>query len=118
MSTLANETVLETLAETIFEEMVKSFKDLTPSDEQIIYECACEEAIKQTSWQTGTLKPHRGFFIGILKESNEFHFMIVTFGDPRFEDDAIAALMEEALSTDEETKFDVESYIENSNFEW
>jgi len=115
MSTLANETVLETLAETIFEEMVKSFKDLTPSDEQIIYECACDEAIKQTSWQTGTLKPHRGFFIGILKESNEF---LIMFVDPRFEDDAIAALMEEALSTDEETKFDVEAYIENSNFEW
>ena len=115
MSTLANETVLETLAETIFEEMVKSFKDLTPSDEQIIYECACDEAIKQTSWQTGTLKPHRGFFIGILKESNEF---LIMFVDPRFEDDAIAALMEEALSTDEETKFDVEAYIENSTFEW
>ena len=115
MSTLANESVLETLAETIFEEMVKSFKDLTPSDEQIIYECACDEAIKQTSWQTGTLKPHRGFFIGILKESNEF---LIMFVDPRFEDDAIAALMEEALSTDEETKFDVEAYIENSNFEW
>ena len=115
MSTLANETVLETLAETIFEDMVKSFKDLTPSEEQIVYECACDEAIKQTSWQTGTLKPHRGFFIGILKESNEF---LIMFVDPRFEDDAIAALMEEALSTDEETKFDVEAYIENSNFEW
>ena len=115
MSTLANETVLETLAETIFEEMVKSFKDLTPSEEQIVYDCACEEAIKQTSWQTGTLKPHRGFFIGILKESNEF---LIMFVDPRFEDEAIAALMEEALSTDEETKFDVEAYIENSNFEW
>ena len=115
MSTLANETVLETLAETIFEDMVKSFKDLTPSEEQIVYDCACEEAIKQTSWQTGTLKPHRGFFIGILKESNEF---LIMFVDPRFEDDAIAALMEEALSTDEETKFDVEAYIENSNFEW
>ena len=39
--------------------------------------------------------------------------------DPRFEDDAIAALMEEALTeTTEETKFDVESYIENSNFDW
>ena len=115
MSTLANETVLETLAETIFEDMIKSFKDLTPSEEQIVYECACDEAIKQTSWQTGTLKPHRGFFIGILKESNEF---LIMFVDPRFEDDAIAALMEEALSTDEETKFDVEAYIENSNFEW
>ena len=45
--------------------------------------------------------------------------MLVTFGDPRFEDEAIAALMEEALTeTTEETKFDVESYIENSNFDW
>ena len=109
MSTLANETVLETLAETIFEEMVKSFKDLTPSEEQIVYDCACEEAIKQTSWQTGTLKPHRGFFIGILKESNEF---LIMFVDPRFEDDALSALMEEAFSqTTEETKFDVDAYF-------
>ena len=39
--------------------------------------------------------------------------------DPRFEEEAISILMEEALSeTKEETKFDVESYIENSNFEW
>ena len=109
MSTLANETVLETLAEPIFEEMVKSFKDLTPSDEQIIYECACDEAIKQTSWQTGTQNPHRGFFIGILKESNEF---LIMFVDPRFEDEALSALMEEAFSqTDEETKFDVDAYF-------
>ena len=115
MSTLANETVLETLAETIFEDMVKSFKDLTPSEEQIVYECACDEAIKQTSWQTGTLKPHRGFFIGILKESNEF---LIMFVDPRFEDDAIAALMEEALSeTTEETKFDVDAYF-NSDLDY
>ena len=34
------------------------------------------------------------------------------FVDPRFEDDAIAALMEEALTDDsEETKFDVDSFI-------
>ena len=49
MSTLANETVLETLAETIFEDMLKSFKDLAPWEEHIVYECACDEAIKQTS---------------------------------------------------------------------
>ena len=65
-----------------------------------------------TKWP---LNPHRGFFIGIIKESNELTQMI----DPRFEDEAIAALMEEALSeTTEETKFDVEKYIENSNFDW
>ncbi len=34
------------------------------------------------------------------------------FVDPRFEDEAISALMEEALSeTKEETKFDVEEFI-------
>ena len=37
------------------------------------------------------------------------------FVDPRFEDDAIAALMEEALSeTMEETKFDVEAYFDSN----
>ena len=41
------------------------------------------------------------------------------FLDPRYEDEAISALMEEALSeTTEETKFDVEKYIESSNFDW
>ena len=107
MSTLANESVLETVAESIFEEMVKSFKDLTPSEEQIVYDCACAEAIKQTSWQTGTLNPHWGFFIGILKESKEFLIM-----DPRFEEEALAPLKEEAFSqTTEETKFDVDAYF-------
>jgi len=38
--------------------------------------------------------------------------------DPRFEDEAISALMEEALSETKEDKFDVESYIENSDFDW
>ena len=34
------------------------------------------------------------------------------FVDPRYEDEAISALMEEALSEDsEETKFDVDSFI-------
>ena len=37
------------------------------------------------------------------------------FVDPRFEDDAIAALMEEALTDDsEETKFDVEAYFDSN----
>ena len=41
------------------------------------------------------------------------------FVDPRYEDEAISALMEEALSeTLEDTKFDVEKYIENSDFDW
>ena len=36
----------------------------------------------------------------------------IMFVDPRFEEEAISILMEEALSeTKEETKFDVDSYI-------
>ena len=44
-----NEIRLEELAETIFEHMMESFKDLTPSEEQLVYECACDEAFNQTS---------------------------------------------------------------------
>ena len=40
------------------------------------------------------------------------------FVDPRFEDDALAALMEEAIVEDsEETKFDVEEYF-NSEIDY
>ena len=40
------------------------------------------------------------------------------FVDPRYEDEAIAALMEEALTEDsEETKFDVEAYF-NGNIDY
>jgi len=46
---LMNESRLEDLAETIFEQMLESFKDLTPSEENLVYQCACDEAIKQTS---------------------------------------------------------------------
>ncbi len=39
--------------------------------------------------------------------------------DPRFEEDAISKLMEDALSDDkEEDKFDVEDYINNSNIDY
>ena len=44
-----NEIRLEELAETIFEQMLESFKDLTPSEEQLVYECACEEAFHQVN---------------------------------------------------------------------
>ena len=33
------------------------------------------------------------------------------FVDPRYEDEAIAALMEEALSDSEQDKFDIEAYL-------
>ena len=40
------------------------------------------------------------------------------FVDPRFEEDAIAALMEDALSETKEDKFDVEAFIENSDLDY
>ena len=41
------------------------------------------------------------------------------FVDTRYEDEAISALMEEALSeTKEEPKFDVEDYINNSTLDY
>jgi len=41
------------------------------------------------------------------------------FVDPNYEEEAIAALMEEALTeTKEDTKFDVEDYIKNSNLDY
>ncbi len=46
---LMNESRLEDLAETIFEQMMESFKDLTPSEVELVYGCACDEAVKQTS---------------------------------------------------------------------
>ena len=73
-------------------------------------------------------KPPQGVFYWYYKKVNKPKFMTISsplfpnqlvMVDPRFEDEAIAALMEEALTeTTEETKFDVESYIENSNFDW
>ena len=37
---------------------------------------------------------------------------MTSFVDPRYEDEAISALMEEALSEDsEEQKFDIDSYL-------
>jgi len=44
---LMNESRLEDLAETIFEHMMESFKDLTPSEEQLVYECALDAAVIQ-----------------------------------------------------------------------
>ena len=56
-----------------------------------------------------------GFF-AIIKESNEIHSKMIV--DPRFEDEALSALMEEAFSqTEEETKFDVDAYF-NSNIDY
>ena len=55
-----------------------------------------------------TKSPQGDFFVYDKKvQSNSTMFV-----DPRYEDEAISALMEEALSeTTEETKFDVEKFI-------
>ena len=42
-----NENRLEDLSETIFEHMMESFKDLTLSEEQLVYECALDAAVIQ-----------------------------------------------------------------------
>ena len=47
MSCLQNELALENLAETIFEDMMKSFKDLTRSEEKLVYDLACDLAVRQ-----------------------------------------------------------------------
>lgn len=58
-------------------------------------------------WHTNP--PHGGFSAIVLLIKQFFQ---MTFADPRYEDEAIAALMEEALTEDsEETKFDVEAYF-------
>ena len=58
---------------------------------------------------------HGVLFSCILKKSNAFLTMEDLFVDPRFEDEALSALMEEAFSeTKEETKFDVEAYFDGN----
>ena len=48
MSVLHHESILENLAETIYEEIVSiNFKDLEASDELLVYEVACEKAQEQ-----------------------------------------------------------------------
>ena len=42
-----NELRLDDLAETIFEHMMEWFKDLTTSEEHIVYECALDAAVLQ-----------------------------------------------------------------------
>ena len=64
-------------------------------------------------WAKWTPNPPQWGFFAIIKESKEFLIM-----DPRFEDEALSALMEEAFSqTEEETKFDVDAYF-NSDIDY
>ena len=68
--------------------------------------CASEQSEHQI--------PHRGDFLLLLKSQMNHTQMI----DPRFEDEALSALMEEAFSqTEDETKFDVDAYF-NSDIDY
>ena len=68
--------------------------------------CASEQSEHQI--------PHSGDFLLLLKSQTNYSQMI----DPRFEDEALSALMEEAFSqTEEETKFDVDAYF-NSDIDY
>ena len=59
-------------------------------------------------------KPPQGVFYWYYKRVKRIKQMI----DPRFEDEALSALMEEAFSqTEEETKFDVDAYF-NSDIDY
>ena len=70
--------------------------------------------VQSAKWHTNP--PHGGFSAIVLLIKQ---FSQMTFVDPRYEDEAIAALMEEALTEDysEETKFDVEAYF-NGNIDY
>ena len=64
--------------------------------------------------QTVHLSPTGDIFLLLLKSQTNYSQMI----DPRFEDEALSALMEEAFSqTEEETKFDVDAYF-NSDIDY
>ena len=68
--------------------------------------------IQFTKWHTLTPQVSKIMYIKRVKRITP---MIV---DPRFEDEALSALMEEAFSqTEEETKFDVDAYF-NSNIDY
>jgi hypothetical protein len=47
MSCLQNEIHLENLAEQFFEDMMKSFKDLTRAEEKLVYDLACDLALHE-----------------------------------------------------------------------
>ena len=124
MSTLQNESLYETCFEESFEEYMRlsglSSDDLdrwiktNPYVLEWIENMAWKKFQSMCQWAKWTPNPPPWGFFAIIKESNELTQMI----DPRFEDEALSALMEEAFSqTEEETKFDVDAYF-NSNIDY
>ena len=124
MSTLQNESLYETCFEESFEEYMRlsglSSDDLdrwiktNPYVLEWIENMAWKKFQSMCQWAKWTPNPPPWGFFAIIKESNELTQMI----DPRFEDEALSALMEEAFSqTEEETKFDVDAYF-NSDIDY
>ena len=123
MSTLNNETLYETCFDESFDEYMRisglSSADLYCSIKANSFVLDRIEAMAYKKFQDMCQQsncppnpPLWGFF-AIIKESKEFLIM-----DPRFEEEALSALMEEAFSqTTEETKFDVEAYF-NSDIDY
>ena len=62
-----------------------------------------------------TKPPQGGFFVYDIRVKQ---INAMTFVDPRYEDEAISALMEEALLEDsDEQKFDIDTYL-NGDFDY
>ena len=123
MSTLNNETLYETCFDECFDEYMNQNNytglemsemiRIRPSVLDIIDEMAWRKFQSMCQQSNCPPNPPQWGFFAIIKESKEFLIM-----DPRFEEEALAALMEEAFSqTTEETKFDVDAYF-NSDIDY
>ena len=124
MSTLHHESLYETCFDESFDEYMRisglksddldKWIKVNPYVLDWIENMAWKKFQAMCQWAKWTPNPPQWGFFAIIKESNELTQMI----DPRFEDEALSALMEEAFSqTEEETKFDVDAYF-NSDIDY
>ena len=124
MSTLHHESLYETCFDESFDEYMRisglksddmeKWIKVNPYVLDWIENMAWKKFQSMCQWAKWTPNPPQWGFFAIIKESNELTQMI----DPRFEDEALSALMEEAFSqTEEETKFDVDAYF-NSDIDY
>ena len=124
MSTLHHESLYETCFDESFDEYMRisglksddmeRWIKVNPYVLDWIENMAWKKFQSMCQWAKWTPNPPQWGFFAIIKESNELTQMI----DPRFEDEALSALMEEAFSqTEEETKFDVDAYF-NSDIDY
>ena len=66
---------------------------------------------KRTVNKLTTNAPLGAFFMYDIRVKQIHSNFMTSFVDPRYEDEAISALIEEAFSETKEEKFDVESYL-------